>query len=337
MAYPPQPAAAPAKKPENYLLQLGILLVLLAALLFTLIHFRVAACDFIHPAGCDIYYSLVAGGKPGVLIVHGDAGIGDPEYMYDVLRSPRFGARVSIRGLEEVSLPVLMESQLVIVERARVMGTDELRMFTDYVSRGGKLVWVGDAGTAAPAGESGSDYFLRYGEREAGGSQEFIGPWARKDGSKQFSFDHLLGVEYKANYCELVQCGPPQGLVGHFKINDTGKRLVLGISQALPYYGDFAVVGQNDDAYQEVQAYLDYGESLIGTPPANYIWLGNERTNFGRELPLIVSSGLGGRVAYYAFAPESVVGPGMPVDGATMQPVAYWGVLENMYYGMLYK
>lgn len=336
MAYGPLPPAAPASK-ENYALHLGILIVLVVALFFVLVHFRAIPCNSIHPAACDVYYSVIAGGKPKILIVHSQSGMGDPNYLYDVLKSPKFSARVNIRDLEVVSLPILLENQVVIVEKANKMGIEDLKMFEEYVNRGGKLIWVGDAGTIAPETESDANYFLKFSERKVGGSDAYIGPWARKSGSKQVSFDYLLGVNFRANYCEVVACGSGNELAGHFDIPDPSKQLVSGVSAALPFYGDFSIVKQNDDAYQNVEAYLNYGFNLIGTPTANYIWLPKERQNFGKTLPLIVSSGFGGRVAYYSFPPEYVVGPSMPIDKKTGQQIAYWGIVENMYYGMLYK
>ena len=210
-------------------------------------------------------------------------------------------------------------------------------MFEDYVNRGGKLVWIGDAGTAAPGTESDLNYFLKYAERKSGGSQQYIGPWARKIGSKQFSFDYLLGADYVGEYCDIVKCPAVKGIAGHLDITGTDKDLVLGISQALPFYGNFSIVKQNDNVYQTVLAYIDYGENLIGTPPANSFWLSGQRQAFGREFPLIISSGFGGRVAYYGFPPEYVVSDKMPVDVKTGQRMVYWGIIENMYYGMLYK
>ncbi|HLC93348.1 MAG TPA: hypothetical protein VJH23_06610 [archaeon] len=336
MAYPEPAAAVPARK-ENYLLQIGILVVLLLALLGVLIYFRAVPCNSVHPVVCDVYYSLVAGGKPKVLIVHGESGMGNPEHLYDVLKSPHFSARVALKDMQVVSLPVLMESQIVIVERARVMGIEDLKMFEDYVNRGGKLVWIGDAGTVAPDTESDLNYFLKYSERKSGGSPDYIGPWARKVGNKQLSFDYLLGVDYLADYCDTVKCSGDGSLVGHLDISGTDKELVNGISQALPFYGNFSIVKQNDSAYQSALAYLDYGENLIGTPSSENFWLKTERQGFGRTLPLIVSSGFGGRVAYYAFPPEYVVSEKMPIDKKTGERVAYWGIVENMYYGMLYK
>jgi len=314
----------------------AILLILLAAASFLLVFFNIVSCGFYSPLGCEIYYSLIAGGKPKVLIVHGEDGLGDPQYLYEVLRSPRIGARVSIKDIGIVSVPDLINYQLVIVERARTMSSAQLRMIQDYVNRGGRLVWIGDAGSQAPPEQADSNYFLVKGERKAGAGAEFSGPWARKSAGKQLSFDHLLGVQYRANYCELAGCKAGE-LAGVLDIVKQDSRIVNGISQSLPVFGDFSIVEIDEDAYQTALAYTDYGTNLLATAPSNYFWLRQGNLNFGREFPAIVSSGLGGRVVYYSFPPEFFVSDKMPVDKATGQRMEYWAMIENLYYGMLYK
>ncbi len=333
MAYPP---AAPEKK-ENPLVQLGILLVLLAGLSFALIYFNVVPCGFYSQAGCDIYYSIVAGGKPKILIVHGNEGMGDPEFMAQTLRSPRINASVNIRELGLVTLPLLAEYQLVIVERARRMSIGQIKMFQEYAARGGRIVWIGDAGTMPGQGEEDMNSFLLRGQRKAGASNaQYIGPWARRQGGKQVSLDFTLGVNYRGNYCEMVACREGE-LVGNIDFPVSEVRLTNGLSQGLGFYGDFSLVELNESAYQKNLAVLNYGTGLIATPPSEYFWLKKERQNFGTSFPMVVSSGFGGRVAYYSFPPEYFVGGKMPLDKKTGERIAYWALIENMYYGMLYK
>src|SRR3989344_845233 len=318
---------------SNQILRLGVLAALLLALLFALVFFNILSCAAIHPSSCDVYYSIFSGGKPKILIVYGDSGLGDPQALEGVLRSPRIGARVSSKHLDTVSLPNLMDSQLVIVERARKMDIKDIRMFQDYVTRGGKLVWIGDAGSLGER-ETDLTYFLKYSERKEGGSADYIGPWARKSGDRQGSLDYLLGVNFRANYCEISQCKDGT-LIGHFDIANSDKQLVYGLADSVPFYGDFSLVAINESSYQTTLAYLDYGAPLTGKPPAQNFWLRGERVDFGQSLPIIVSSGVGSRVAYYAFAPEYFVGENMPFD-KNNERIAYWGIIENLYFGMLY-
>ena len=326
---------------NSILKHVAILALLLSVLVFVLVHFHIVSCNFFTPIGCDIYYSLIGTGKPKILIVSGSQGLGNPDYLYEVLRSPNIRGNVGIRELEVVSLPLLRENQLVIVERARQMCTEDLEMFMEYVNTGGKLVWIGDAGTEGcgfdrEAGGYSTSDFLSEQERYGGESVELIGPWARKSGDNQVSFDTVLGVNYKANYCELADCGLFER-TGTFEFVDQDKQLVYGLGQDLPFFGDFAIVAISKEGYQTSLAYMDNEFDLVAEPKVPHPWLSEERQNFGRDFPVIVSSGVGGRVAYYAFPPEFFVSNAMPIDERTGQRIAYWALMENLYYGMLYK
>jgi len=325
----------PQPKKNNIAINILILLILLFSLFFILIHFNILTCGAVTPAICDLYYGIISNGKPKILIVSGEEGIGDPDLLYETLKSPKFRADVTLKNIELATLPMLQQHQLVIVEKAREMSISELKMFEEYVNQGGKLVWIGDAGTTAPEFESDKNYFLKYSERKKGGSESFISPWARKSGSKQVSFDYVLGVEYIGNYCEIKEC--KDDYTGFLSILNQNDRLTLGISQNLKIYGDFSLVKINTDSYQKTLAILDYGSNIIAEPPKEYFWLEQKKHQFGKEFPAIVSTGLGGRVAYYSFPPEYFISEKMPIDPATGKRIQYWGILENMYYGMLYK
>ncbi|MEM4326942.1 MAG: hypothetical protein QXZ13_02105 [Candidatus Diapherotrites archaeon] len=213
---------------SNLLVKLVVLVILLIVLGVSLVYFNIVPCSFYSELGCDVYYSIVAGGKPKVLIVYGDEGLGNPFFLAEVLRSPRISARVKLIDLESVSLPLLQEYQLVIVERAKEISVDELIMFQEYVLKGGKLVWIGDAGTIAKEEE-----LLLESERKKGGKDAYLGPWARKEGEKQISFDYTLGVQFIANRCELTEC-KGNDLAGYINFVDSGDKLSYGLSQKLP-------------------------------------------------------------------------------------------------------
>ena len=77
---------------------------------------------------------------------------------------------------------------------------------------------------------------------------------------------------------------------------------------------DFAIVKQfPNSSNSNIVLTLDFGGSLIG-----------ESGNLGKSFPLIVSSGVGERVAYYAYPPEYYV-----MDNN------YYNLITRMYYGML--
>lgn len=322
------------KKEDNITVHLVMLAILLLGLLIVLVHFNVISCGTIHPFMCDAYYrgyEIVTGkSAPIVLIVSGSEGIGNPEYLEQTLRSSKFSARVSLESIERISLPELREHQLVIVERAKKICTDDLQMFMEYVNTGGKLIWIGDAGTEACE----NDLLLKESERKAVESEKIIGPWARKEGDKQVSFDIMLGVNYKENYCNLVECTLPQ-YIGNFDFVNTDHKITYGLGQGLPFYSDFSIVETNEDAFQSSLAFMDHGSDLIAGESTNP--LAPERKNYGKSFPAIVSSGVGGRVVYYSFPPEYFVSDQMPIDPQTGEKIAYWALVENMYYGLLYN
>lgn len=334
------PGFGPApQKPENPFLKIGILVILLLVLSALLIHFNIVSCGFYSQVGCEVYYGIIAGGKPRVLIVHANSGMGDPQLLFDTLKSARIGARVSTRELESTTLPLLQQNQLVIVEKAQKMSLQDIKMFQDYASRGGRLIWTGDAGTKKNDNESDQNYFLKFSDRKVGGSEEFIGPWARRSGDNQVSFDYLLGVQFVGNYCTIKACDKSE-ITGYFDFPNQSDKLSNGLTQGLPFYGDFSLVKLNDSGTQKVIAFIDYRANFISdknNAAGDYFWLSKESQNFGRNFPAIVSSGLGGRVAYYSFPPEYFVSEQMPVDKTTEEKIAYWGLIENMYFGMLYK
>ncbi|PIN85189.1 MAG: hypothetical protein COV47_03405, partial [Candidatus Diapherotrites archaeon CG11_big_fil_rev_8_21_14_0_20_37_9] len=109
------------------------------------------------------------------------------------------------------------------------------------------------------------------------------------------------------------------------------------IGQNIKIYGDFSLVKLNSESYQTNLAFLNFGTDLIADKPEGYFWLKDERTNFGDEFPAIVATGVGERVVYYAFPPEYFVSEKMPIDEETGNRIVYWGLIENLYYGMLYK
>lgn len=128
------------------------LVVLIFILLFILANFGyIRPCDI--PGFSGIYYAIK--GYPRVAIVSNwetdlsddIAGVGDPEALRSVIieRTHFFPDRIYLENL--MTGGVLDQYQLVIVERAKKIDTATLQAFKDYVQKGGKLVWIGDAGT----------------------------------------------------------------------------------------------------------------------------------------------------------------------------------------------
>ena len=150
-------------------------------------------------------------------------------------------------------------------------------------------------------------------------------------------------------------------MAGTIESVTTDHKLVYGLSPSFPYYGDFGVVNMigYSSAYIEgpvskenpvgdvsnrvatrvgeffsnsearLVSAMDYGTKFAFTAnDKSQPWLEKgKRYSLDSKLPFIVSSQIGGRVAYYAVPIESLV-EGQNKDKA---------LIEQMYYGMLYK
>lgn len=129
------------------------LVVLIFILLFLLTNFGyIGPCDI--PGFKDVYYGIK--GFPQLAIVSDDwnlskpdseAGMGNPELLRNTIihRTHMFADKVWLENLKTGG--VLDRYQIVIVERAKKIDTATLTAFRDYVQKGGRLVWIGDAGT----------------------------------------------------------------------------------------------------------------------------------------------------------------------------------------------
>ncbi|RLE44161.1 hypothetical protein DRJ19_01035 [Candidatus Woesearchaeota archaeon] len=263
------------------------------------------------PGWCSVYYAIL--GPPKVLIVYGNDGLGDPQKLAEVLANKKIlGIRPRLLHLSQISTENLKDYQLVIVEHAKTMSTKKLLDFMKYVDSGGRLIWVGDAGTALTKG----DEYVYEDELYQGKEHKIISPWIRKyaEGGqlKVVNFENYISVRFKGNFCEIYAEFCKGGIAGRLFPPSTEHRLVYGMQVNLPYRGDFSIVKEVSGAGTKIVLVLntDFG-----------IKVGEE--NLGTSLPFIVTSGIGERVAYYAFPPEQLA------------ELKYSALIENMYYGML--
>lgn len=291
-----------------------ILIAMLSVLLYLLTWTNIIRCRAI-PGWCDVYWAINRSGQPSILIVSGSEGLGDPELLKQALADPNYiHVPSQVQDISMVNLGNLKKYDLVIVEKARKISTAKLKAFVDYVNEGGRLVWTGDAGTELAE----NDEYLFKDERTEGEEHEIIGAWARRDADDQVNFDQLISVEYLANYCMIKKCvssTPWQGIL----VTDPDRQhpLVYGLKQGLSMRGDFAIVKELGDSISTRVLSLDWQSNLQGTDGKDY----------GNILPIIVTSGYGERVAYYAIPPEQFVSPD--------QKEKYYSIIENLYLGML--
>ncbi|VVC00686.1 Uncharacterised protein [uncultured archaeon] len=314
------------EKLKGSILHLAILLGLIIALVVVLVYTGLLSCGVV-PGGCELYYQFIKGGPPQVLIAYNDSGgLGNPVALAAVLSNRELlSARVKAMPMDRLTNGNIGEYDMVIVESARKICTSQLNTFMYYVNTGGRLVWTGDAGTVPCEG----DELLKDNERNEEGKDQTIGSWARKDeGGKQVNFDEFLGASYIGNRCSMTECRKGE-LAGFIEVVTPENRLVYGLSPTVPFHGDFSVVQLNDQTYTRLVAALDYGSDFIVEKQDAALPGTGQRQSLGRKLPFIVSSQVGDRVAYYAAPIESFV--------SDEQPQKYKALVEQMYYGMLYK
>ena len=316
------------------------LLVLLFILLGLLTFTGTMKCNqfpLIGGAWCEVYWGIkaFATGNPTVLIVYGDSGLGNPigfgnGSLESLLSDPNIlGIQSDKLHIDNVSFGAIKNYDIVIVDRAKQIETKQLRAFIEYAMQptGGTLVWTGDAGT-----ELGPDDHYLYTEDKDPevDVNKIIGPWARQDGPYQISFDEMLGVRpvdnEKVTFCQLGMCKQTQETrVGNIGTEPSGNHpLIRGISKSLPLYvfngEDLAIVETISGTNTTEAMSLEFGSEL-----------GMGGYDLNKSVPLIVTSGLGERVIYYAMPPEYFANPKLLEAGK--QP--YILPIENLYYGII--
>jgi len=300
-------------------MKVGGLIVMVIVLGFILIWSGIISCSQI-PMGCEIYEAVL--GSPRVLIVHGDSGLGDPEALKVILQDPQgVGVNaVDISHIDRISLGNLKRYRLVIVEKARKISAEQLQMFMDYSKQtDGRLIWIGDAGA-----ERGSKEIQA--PEDINDLADADNPWYRVidkgvEGYLPVSFDQFLGLKYMDNYCTETDCADNLFTVGVLNSENTGEHpLIFGATQVLNFKiskeHDFALVKQFPNASNSnIVLSLDLGGVTQG-----------KENEIARYVPIIATSGLGERVAYYAYPPEYFV-----------KDNNFFVYTKNMYYGMLGK
>lgn len=290
-----------------------VIIFLLAILLFVATWSGVIKCNMV-PGWCDIYYPLV-GGSPKTAIIYGNSGLGDPVLLKQIIISPEVHAfvQVDLIPVSQISLGNLKRYNLVIVEKAKYLSADKLKMFMDYVNQGGRLVWVGDAGTEGP-----SDEFLLEYELLGNNSEKKVGVWARKFGDEVINFQDFLGVKYLSNYCDEVLCPDASSYVGSVRLVVSNHPLVFGAAQKL------AINVADENSFSIVETISSNAITEVASVDFGTISRGKNISEFGPTVPYIVVSGLGERVSYYSIPPEYL-----------FLNNNYSIFVENLYSGML--
>lgn len=313
-------------KASNLALRIIILLGLVFVLLFVLTWTSTIKCSAI-PGWCNIYYAIR--GKPDVLIVYGESGLGDPGLLAEQFRNPNIvGVYAATRRLDSINPGNLQEYEIVIVEKARKMSSEKIKMFIDYANKGGNLVWTGDAGTEA---ENKNEYLKESEYTIDSNSSKIVNVWARKYEGRMVLLNKLLSANYLANYCDLRECHREEPYyVGMLEIISRENPLVYGFGNMKLHVlkdQDFTIVEPLSEGTSTTIMTIDFGSNLV-----------EGKKNYGNHLPIIVSNAksslvevkIGENVFYYAMPPEYFANPKLPKEKR------YGLVVRRLYYGIIY-
>lgn len=300
---------------KNYkmVLHAVILIALLFALLFALTWTSVIKCSVI-PYWCELYYSI-PGVPSKILIVFGNEGMGNPQLLKQVFSDRKHvGIVPETIHVDLLSTENLKEYNLIIVEKARKMKTQQLKMFMDYANAGGKLVWVGDSGTELAVG----DELLFEDDVAPGAEHKEINPWARKQYNIQVKFNEFLGVNYNARFCGIKKCSEEKELFVGLLVPEPQRKhpLIYALSTDLRLFvnkkQDFALVSESPNSVTKRVLSLDYLSNLV-----------SGEKDYGNFFPLIITTGLGEKVIYFAIPPEHFV--------EEQRKDRYYSFIENIY------
>jgi len=303
-----------------------VLILLVFILLYILTWTNTLKCKSI-PGWCNVYYALK--GKPKVLIAFGDEGLGDPELLTAAMMRPAgLGVRPVALHIDNIKPGNLKEYDLVIVERARKMSSEKVKMFVDYVNTGGNLIWTGDAAAEA---ESSDEYLYKDELGDENAPHEMINVWARKAGNNAVLLNELLSLEYVCNYSNIRGPSTHETLVGSLIVLNPENPFVYGISPSLRFYitpeTDFAFVKPIERGTSTSIMVLDFGSKVT-----------YEGKAYSKTMPFIVTNAkgnvfglkIGENVAYYAMPLEYFVHEALSPEHR------YASIIDRMYIGMLY-
>ncbi len=309
---------------KEFIFRLFLLFILLLVLLWVLVFTGLLGCNFL-PGGCDVYYFIVKGRPPQVLIAYSDSGLGNPEQLERLLADREIlGSNVRSMHIDLLTYGTIGDYDLIIVEKAKKICSEKLLLFQYYLNTGGKLVWTGDAGTEICDGDS----LLLESERKENGADFPISPWARKNFERQLSFDETLGLDYVGNYCDFFDCSQKGFFSGYIEVSDTENKLVDGLSPVLEFNGNYALVKLKKSGSANIIAVVDNLSNVVVSSD-KFPWLEKgKKQELGTKIPFIVSNGVGERVVYYAAPIESLY---------YSTDKKYKALIEQLYYGMLYR
>jgi hypothetical protein len=285
------------------------LLLLLIVTLYVLIWTGNMRCSSV-PFMCNIYWgaqSIVTGRtQPSILVLSDpseNSGLGDAELLIDLLNDRSINnVRAQYANINYLNSDQLNHISLIIVTGAKKISTTNLLTFMTYVNQGGRLIWIGDAGTE----------LTQHDKPFENPTTGITKAWERvTEDEILIRFNAFLGVDYVGNFCDLKDCS--SNVSNGKLISDSDHRMTRGLKQNLLVYEDYSIVRQTEPNPTPLK--IDFGSSLID----------NNSKNHGQIFPAIVTSN-SNRVAYYAIPPEYL---------NKKEGERYQLIIENLVEGML--
>lgn len=298
------------------------------------------------PLWCDVYWGIM--GPPKVLIAYGFDGLGNPDKLSSLLEDKFIlGIRPVSRQIDSITQGSLRGYDLVIVTRSKTMSAEQLAMFYDYASGGGRLVWTGDSGTMAIKDEKNpKDYnipntsqgwtrvtsspqgSLENIQREATGYSMY--GWIRviPDGKnyRLINFNELISADYIDNFCNITTCFKSPDFVGQLRHNEDSI-ISQDIKQNAPLSGDFAVVRLINNTTTKLDLFANYG--------ANLRMKNIDQTDLGQNIPIIITTGVGDKVIYSAVPLEYYMDSKNEQFITSNTGMGYASIIENIYNFMI--
>jgi hypothetical protein len=297
------------KKPTKTWIGRGLFLLLLIIItLYVLVWTGNMRCGKV-PFMCEVYWgtqTVITGRtQPSILVISDPSDIealGDAEFLVSLLNERKISdVRAQYANINYLSASQLEFVSLIIVTNARKISTTNLLTFITYVNQGGRLIWIGDAGTEKTE-------YDEYYENPITGK---INGWERvTEDNMLIRFNGFLGVDYITRFCNIKSCSENTS-TGKL-VADTDHRLTKGISPNLLVYDDYAIVKLIEP--NDTPLKIDFGSGLIDDNSKNY----------GDVFPAIITSN-SNRVAYYAIPPEYL----------NKREERYQLIIENLVHGML--
>ncbi len=276
------------------------IVILIFILLFILVYVGLVKCSSL-PGLCFAYNSVMyfIKGNPKILLVYGDDGLGNPALLRQLLSNPQYGGNVpDMMHISEISPGVLSKYSVVIVEKAKTISTDKIIAFINYVDLGGRLIWIGDAGTSLAPDDVVPDSNTLYGIDP----NKKPNPWIRVKNNTLYSFDNVLNVVYLGNYCDMFICKNQPVRIGYLEPEPSRSHpLIKGMATRQDFYlasnKNFAIVRTYSGKFTNQVLSIDFGSPLTS----------KTGQKIDRIIPLAVFSGVGERVLYLAIPPEYLV------------------------------